>query len=192
MKSPVSIPTLPSAVMSVVLLLGGCTSSLTYEQAMSRNRRSMSDMTRLNDANFLVEATSYNLLQQRILELAEERGYSAAVVNHATLKSPAYEKMGSNLKKLARKKDIRIPGELKAEHQALFDRLAGEGRSDFDHEFVETLADVIEDNTALFEGQASAANDADIRSFSARNLTVLRDHAKAIEQVDEQLMSRKR
>jgi len=191
MKAQVFTSSSP-AILCMILLLGGCTSSLTYEQAMSRNRKNMSDMERLNDANFLVEASSYHLLQQSILKLAEERGYSAAVVNHAKQKSTAYEKMGGSLKKLARKKDIRIPGEMKTEHRALLDRLSGEGRSDYDNEFVETLEDVIDDNTDLFEGQASAANDADIRSFAARNLTVLRDHAKAIDQVDEVLMGRKR
>lgn len=192
MKKTTSTPIFLPLVICLTLLLGSCASSLTYEDAMSRNRKNISSMARLEDANFLVEAASYNILEQKVLELALERGYSAAVVNHARQNTEEYEEMGDDLNKLARKKDIKVAGQLKAEHQAILDRLAGAGRSDFDQEFVEALDDIIDDNTDLYEDQASAADDADIRAFAARSLTLLRDHAEAIENVDDQLMSTKR
>ena len=172
----------------MVLLLSSCASNLSYQQAMDKNRRSLESMEKLEDAQFLVEAQSFNLLEIKLNELATEKGYSADLVNFARKNVTAHEDLGDELAKVSRKEKIRIPGEMKSEHDQKLRELSSIARSDFDARFIDVLEDINDEHTRLFEEHASEANDADVRAFAARKLGMLRVNAEEMSRVDDQLM----
>jgi putative membrane protein len=174
------------------LTLASCGGHLSYEQALTKNRKSIDSIEKLPDAQFLVEAQSFNLLEARLNEVGTEKGYSSDLVSFAKKNSEEIKDVSKQLAKLARKEKIKIPSEMKEEHRQLLDRLTSTARSDFDEEFVDILTRVNEDNTSLFEEHSSAAQDADIRGFAARQLGLMRAHGEELEKVDDQLMSTNR
>jgi hypothetical protein len=90
--------------------------------------------------------------------------------------------------KLARKKKMKVPAELKSDHQIIYDRLTSSAKAEFDSEFIDAMEQVNDEHTELYEEKSSGADDADIRAFAARNLGFLRRHADEIARVDDQLM----
>lgn len=180
-------PTVASVTL-ILLILAGCSSNLTYQAAMDKNRRNISELSKLQDANFLVDVSSYNQLGKRVAELGVERGYSSVLVNLAKEKTEEFNDMEKEINKLARKKKIKVPGQMKAEHKMMYDRLSTSAQAEFDSEFVNILQDVNEEQTGLYEEKSSGADDADVRAFAARNLGFLRRHADEIAKVNDQLM----
>ncbi len=175
-------------VVLIALISIGCSNNLTYQAAMEKNRRNISEISKLEDANFLTEAASYNLLEKQVAELAMERGYSSVLVDLAREKVEEFEDKEKAISKLARKKKIKIPAELKSEHRIILDRLASSAKAEFDSEFISAMEEVNEEHTELYEEKSSQADDADIRAFAARNLDFLRQNANELAKVDDQLM----
>lgn len=169
-------------------LLTGCSGNLTYQAAMDKNRKSISDLSRLQDANFLTEAASFNLFKKQVADLGVERGYSSALVDLARAKVKEYNASGREITKLAKKKKFKIPAEMKREHQALVDQLSSSAKAEFDSEFIKVLQDLNREQTAIYEENSSGAEDADVRAFAARNLGALRRNADEFAKVDDQLM----
>jgi predicted outer membrane protein len=176
----------------IVVLLGSCASNLSYQQAMDKNRRSLDDMNRLADAQFLVEAQSFNLLEKSINELAIKNGYSSELVNYGKKSFKKHDELENELSKLSRKEKIKVPSGMKDEHQRIYDDLAATGRADFDKTYVDVLQEVNEDNIELLEEQSSKAFDDDIRAFAARKLGMLRASITALDNIDDRLMHTQR
>jgi putative membrane protein len=183
------IPAATTMLFAVCLtIISGCSSSLSYQQALNKNERKINGIDALQDAQFLVEAKSFNILEKSMSELAAEKGYSAELVKYAKRTLENHEDMEKQLNKLARKEKVILPAEMKAEHAQKLDDLKSSNRADFDTKFVEILEEINEDNTFLYEEKASAAHDADVRAFAARKLDVFRAHAKELDGVNDQLM----
>lgn len=175
-------------IVAATVALSGCASNLSYQDAMEKNRRNAENTKEVEDATFMVEAKSLNLAQTMIHELATERGYSADLVNFAKAQLDGHEELKKDLGKVARKEKIKLPGELKAEHQSLVDELRAAGRSDFDSEYIQALKELYDDNLDLYSKNASEAADADVRAFAARKLGFYQAVGKEIARVDDKLM----
>ena len=182
------LPLATVAISATMLIFTGCASNLSYQEAMNKNRRSLESMERLEDAEFLVEARSFNLLEKKVNELASQKGYSAELVQYAKAELEEQENLESELNKVSRKEKIKLPSEMKAEHEQLYQDLASTARSDFDARYIDVLEDINDDHSRLFEEQASQANDADVRAFAARKLGMLRANEDELSKVDDQLM----
>ena len=176
------------AITTVGLLSGGCASTLSYQDAMDKNRRSLDNMDQVADAQFLVDAMSFNLLESRLNQLAIEKGYSATVVSHAKKDLERQEDLQKEIAKLARKEKMKVPGEMKSEHSSYLNEIEGISRADFDSRFVDLIKRINEENEEIFEDQASKANDADIRAFAARKLDMFKTLDQEISKVDDELM----
>jgi putative membrane protein len=180
--------TIVVVIILVSIIFSGCSSNLSYQAAMEKNRRNISEISKLEDANFLTEAASYNLLEKQIAELGIERGYSSALVSHAREKAEEFRDMEREINKLARKKKIKVPGDLKSDHKIIYDRLTSSAKAEFDSEYIAAMEKVNDEHIELYREKSSEADDADVRSFAARNLGFLRRHADEIARVDDQLM----
>jgi putative membrane protein len=176
------------SVVLFVMVLVSCSSNLSYQQALEKNRRTLDNMDQVDDARFLVEAQSFNLLETKINEIAAEKGYSSDLVNFARRNVETHKDVQKELSKLSRKAKMKVPSEMKEEHQRVVDDLTATGRADFDAHFVDVLKDVNSENTRLYEEYSTEANNGDVRAYAARNLGYLRAHAEQLEQVDDQLM----
>jgi putative membrane protein len=169
-------------------LIVGCASRLSYQEALNKNQRKIESTDKLDDAKFLVEAKSINILERELNQSATTAGYAATLVQLAKKNLEDHKNMDKELNKLASKKKIKLPTIMKEEHTALHNELATLAKQDFDKAFIKDLKQINEDNTFKFENMATEAHDADIRAFSARKLDMMRAHAKRLEEVEKELL----
>jgi predicted outer membrane protein len=170
------------------MLMLGCASSLTYNEAMMRNEKKVKDPKMLADAKFLVEAKSYNLLALAMTEAAVKSGYAASVVSLAKQNREQHQDMAKELQKLARQEKIVLPSEMNEEHQRLLAELQSAERADFDKDFLRLYKTINEEDKENFMRMATDAADDDVRAYAARKLDYFKSHETVFETVDAELM----
>jgi predicted outer membrane protein len=170
------------------IMATGCSSTLSYNEALQKNVRDIEDPEKLDDARFLVDAMSYNILATRMAEAAVESGYSASLVNLAKENLEEHEEMGKELKKLARKEDVILPAEMNETHQRMLSELTSSDRREFDRTYVRLLRDVSQEDSQKFSRIATEAESEDIRAFAARKLDLFKSHDNDLQTVDAELL----
>lgn len=172
----------------LVLLVLSCSQELSYNEAMDKNRSKLSQ-EELEDANFLVEMKSANILQEKLTQLAIDTGYASSVVDMARQNITDHEKMNEDLREIASKKKVKLPAMMSQMHQGMYNQVAVSDRDEFDENFMRTLKRINQDINDEFMDQATEANDADVRAFAARNLDMARIHSERIKQVEGRMLS---
>jgi putative membrane protein len=173
----------------VCLLLSSCNGSVSYEEALAQNRREFKDAKKLDDAGFVVELKSWNMLTIKILTIAADSAYSSVVVSFSKTTLPAHKKLDEEILDFAKKKDITLPDELSPEHQILLSQLTSSRRKDFDKTFSRIVTHINDENNSLFTSNATQASDPDVRAFAARNLGLFRAHAQLVSAMQSQLLN---
>ena len=170
------------------LVVSSCSSSLSYNEAIQKNISRIEDSERHEDAQFLVEAASYNMLATQMAEAAIKSGYSASLVSLARENYKQHEEMGKEIKRLARKEHIVLPAEMSDEHQRKLAELTSADRREFDRTYIRLLGDISNDDSEKFSRMATEAKSDDIRAFAARELAVFESHKTQLETVDAELL----
>lgn len=182
--NPLSI-TIATIAVAVVT---SCSSNLTYNEAMQRNVNKIEDSEKLEDARFLMDASSYNQLAIRMAEAAVETGYSNSLVSMARTNLEEHEDMARELTRLARREKIVLPGELKSEHERILAELTATDRREFDRTYIRLLREVALEDSQKFSAMATDAESEDIRAFAARKLDLFESHQDDLQTVDAELL----
>lgn len=176
-------------LLLMFLLMASCSSTMTYQEAMSKNERRIQDPEKLQDARFLVEAKSFNMLEMRLTENAITSAYASAVVDLARQYLQEYKDMDDDLETLARREKIALPVAMNDKHQGYLSEVITSDRQDFDQNFIAMIRKMNEENKEQYLNMATEAKDADIRAFAARKLDMLRSHATRMDEVEKKLMN---
>jgi predicted outer membrane protein len=174
-------------VLGFALFLTSCSKDLSYNDALNKNKK-IEDPELVKDANFLVEAKSVNMLEEQLASLAADTAYSAALVELSKNNIKDYDKLDTEIDKLALKKKIKLPTEISSDHLQLYSEVNKARHEEFDKDLLKTLRKVNDENTEKFESMATEAHDDDIRAFSARYLDMLRSQSERIKVVEDQLL----
>lgn len=175
--------------IACLLVNAGCSSSVSYEEALTKNKDRFEDPSALEDAKFLVESKSRNMFTIQVLKLASESGYSSVVVNFAKQTLPEHEKLDEEIVDLAKDIDVTLPDELSKEHQTLLSELTSVPKENFDNTFSRIIGSVNEENNSFFTTKATRASDPDVRAFAARKLDLLREHSQLLSTMQSQLLN---
>jgi putative membrane protein len=187
MKDPYKLTAAMFGLLTA-LIVSSCSSSLSYNEAIQKNVSRIEDPERHDDAKFLVDAASYNMLATRMAEAAIKSGYSASLVSLARENFKQHEEMGKEIKKLARKEHIVLPAEMSDEHQRKLAELTSVDRREFDRTYVRLLGDISNDDSEKFSRMATEAKSDEIRAFAARELDIFESHKTQLETVDAELL----
>lgn len=172
----------------MVGVLSSCYSSLSYNDAIQKNISRADSPDMHDDARFVADAASYNLLATQAAEKAIESGYSATVVNLAKETLKQQELVRKDLKRIARREDMVLPAEMSEEHERLLSELKAAGRDQFDRTFVRVLMEVNNKDRRRFEEMATDAKSDDIRAFAARQIGHFDTHRSQLQTVDAELL----
>ncbi len=172
----------------VLLLPSGCDSTLSYSKAVKKNLKNTDNQQRFDDARFVIDAASYNLLATSLAEQASTSGYSAALVSLAKENLEHHRTMRKELKRLARKEKIKLPGEMSDSHQALLNELKTTDKRSFDAAYIRIMNEITEESRNTFSRLATAAESAEIRSFAARELGTFDSHKDRLRTVENGLL----
>lgn len=172
----------------IAAIFAACSSSLSYNEALQKNISRIDDSEKLDDARFLVEAASYNMLAMKMADKAINSGYSASVVQLARDNYEKHEEMGKELKKLARSEDIVLPAGMSDDHQKLLAELESSDRREFDRNYIRLMRNASLEDKGKFSQMATAGESEDIRAFAARKLDLFETHEDQLETVDAELL----
>ena len=96
-----------------------CSHTITYDEAIEKNRKNFEDPQQLGDAIFLVEMKSANLLHLELLQTAAQAGYSSELVNLGKEEIGAFKTVAQDLTEVARGEEARVPTEMSKDHEFL-------------------------------------------------------------------------
>ncbi len=133
------------------------------------------------DSDFLTTAAMAGLAEVEHGKEAAQHGTSSEVKEFGKRMVADHTKSNAELKSLASTKNVSLPTELDATHQAMQDKLAGLKGTAFDSAYSAHMVTAHKEAVALFEREARMGNDADVKAFAEKSLPTLREHLKMAE-----------
>jgi putative membrane protein len=131
---------------------------------------------------FVMQAAEGGLAEVQISQLAQTQSQTAMVQQFAGRMVSDHGKANTELKAIASRKNLTLPKELNAEHEATLQRLQSLKGAEFDAAYMAAMDKDHRKSVALFQG-AAAANfpDPDLQAFAAKTLPVIQEHHQMIE-----------
>jgi len=131
---------------------------------------------------FVMQAAEGGLAEVQLSQLAQTQSQSAVVQQFARRMVSDHGKANTELKAIASRKNLTLPRELNAEHQATMQKLQALKGAEFDAAYMAAMDKDHEKSMALFEA-ASGSNfqDPDLQAFAAKTLPVIQEHRQMID-----------
>ena len=161
------------AAMSLIPTVSG--------QDMSRNPPAP------NDTAWAQRVSQGSAAEIRLAELARLRTSNQAVNGLAQRLADDHNKASDELKQIAAKKGITLPGALESRHEALYERLSKLNAAEFDKAYVAAMVDEHRAAVADFQHQADTSADPELKSFAIKTLPVLQEHLRIAENLLAQI-----
>lgn len=133
------------------------------------------------DRNFIMEARPMGLAEVKMSQLARDYAARAEVRQFAERMIKDHGDANKRLMQILRKTDITPPSEPDAEHQELMDQLYELEGEDFDKEYVRTQVQDHEHHVKLYEHEADAGEDPEIREFAKGCVPILQRHLHQVK-----------
>lgn len=174
-------------VTGAIISLIACNSNTSdpVEKADSINtakQEIVDDVSKIKDntGNFLVKAADGGLAEVAAGKIGEERAANKAVKAFASQMVKDHNAVNDEVKSLASKLNITLPGAPAGDHQKKIADLGGNDRKDFDKKFIDMMVSDHKNTIDLFKGASDDEIDPDVRSFILETIPKLEAHlAKA-------------
>ncbi len=166
-----------------------CSHTITYDEAIEKNRKNFEDPQQLGDAIFLVEMKSANLLHLELLQTAAQAGYSSELVNLGKEEIGAFKTVAQDLTEVARGEEARLPTEMSKDHEARLAAIRETPRQEIDRAVITELRKLSEAAMSQLKLMATEGSDPDVRAFAARKIGTLRVHLARVIEVEEGLLT---
>jgi len=141
-------------------------------------------LTNRDVANLLVKLADARMTDAQEGWLAAEKGHSPAVQRYGKLMMKDQEKLLTELKKLARKKNVTLPPSISHKKERGRNNLADETGDDFDKKYIKMMTNDHERDIKLFR-QAMSSKDADVRLFAEKYLPMIESHLEKIQALEK-------
>jgi predicted outer membrane protein len=136
---------------------------------------------------FLVEAMQDTLAEIRICEMAIEKSQNHDVQVFAKKMVDEHGRMRRDMERLAEKKQLTVPQEIRREQKMTVDELSSLNGRDFEQRWIQYNIDVHERDTKVFRHYAGEEHDEDIREMAKHAADTLGKHLKMAHDVGKKL-----
>jgi predicted outer membrane protein len=136
---------------------------------------------------FLVEAMQDTLAEIRICEMAIEKSQNHDVRVFAQKMIDEHGRMRRDMERLAEKKQLTVPQEIRREQKMTVDELNSLAGRDFEQRWIQYNIDVHERDTKVFRHYAGEEHDEDIREMAKHGAETLAKHLKMAHEVGKKL-----
>ena len=133
------------------------------------------------DIHFATDAYRCGLLNLKLAELTITKAKSDSVRVLGRQLILDYTKANDQMKALAVEKNMAMPDSLSKSGQAQYDDLAARWGDDFDKTYVQLMITEHKKAIATFKAQEDAGSDAEVRTWTAANLPLLKHHLMTAE-----------
>ncbi|WP_299705828.1 DUF4142 domain-containing protein [uncultured Pontibacter sp.] len=181
-------------IASLILLLGSasCGGDDSIEQAASQSVEQFEAMGMQgmkNDALFVAEATSANMLHAQLGQLALERAVSPEVKEMAQDMSNGHNRVMEDLQHIAIEREFVVPTQLGNSHQKVYDEVSGETGIGFDLAYIKRTREEHNQLLKRYEDMAENAKVMEVKQFASKQLPLLRQHLQQAEELEDRLGS---
>lgn len=139
------------------------------------------------DAKFAVEAANGGMTEVALGQLAQQKAFSPAVKEFASLMVKDHSTANEQLKALAKSKGISLPKALSDDNQRLKEKLAAKSGKDFDKAYVDAMTNDHKEDVKTFQYATKSLKDTSLKAFAINTLPVLKMHLNAVEKIHESL-----
>lgn len=140
------------------------------------------------DREFIQKAANGGLAEVELGNVAVQRAERPIVKEFGAKMVKDHGAANADLATLARAKGVDMPTTLDPAHQAVRDRLMALQGADFDRAYMQDMVSDHTQDLAEFEKASQTASDADVRSWAAARLPVLREHLALARDVNSQVV----
>ncbi|PVY44224.1 DUF4142 domain-containing protein [Pontibacter virosus] len=177
---------------SAVLLLGtaSCGADDSIEQAAAQSVEQFEAMGMpgmKNDALFVAEATSANMLHMQLGELALEKAVSPEVKEMAQDMSTGHTRVLEDLQQIAIEREFVVPNQLGRAHQKVYDDVSSETGIGFDLAYIKRTREEHDRLLKRYEDMAENAQVMEVKQFASKQLPLLRQHLQQTEALEDRL-----
>lgn len=182
----------------ICVMLSIALSAWTFQACNSGEKKSEDSVENAQDANeatdatkddddseFAVEAASGGMMEVELGRMAQEKASNPRVKSFGAMMVQDHSKANDELKTLADSKNIILPTTLGEKHQKHVDDLSKLTGAEFDKEYVKLMVDDHKEDIDKFEEASRDNKDADLKSFAAKTLPVLKKHYEEIQSIDK-------
>lgn len=170
-------------ITGALISLIACNSSTSdpVEKADSTNeikQEIVSDVskTRENTSNFLVKAADGGLAEVAAGKIGEEKAVSKGVKDFAGQMVKDHNAVNDEVKSLASKLNITLPGAPGEDHQKSIADLGGKKATAFDKDFIDMMVKDHKNTIDLFKDASDDDIDADVKAFVNATIPRLEAH----------------
>lgn len=128
-------------------------------------------------ADFVKIAAISDMFEIESSKLASARA-DASSKQFATKMISDHTETSAELKAIAPKAGVEIPGALDSSHQSKLDKLKGLQGANFDREYDSMQVGAHENAVSLFERYAKGGDNAELKAFAAKQLPHLQEHLR--------------
>jgi len=140
---------------------------------------------RIDDATFVKKACSAGLAEVKAGEMALQKAHEAKVKNFAQRMIDDHSKANRQLEELASRKGWTLSKTIDDKCQKDIDKLSGATAQEFDRMYMEGQLKAHEEAVKLFQHEADAGQDADLKSWANKTLPTLREHLQMAKDAGE-------
>jgi len=173
---------------SGALLAGAALFVLSGGLATAQNTKQSA--TTAGDSHFAREAASGGMLEVQLGQLAVQKSSNDRVKQFGQRMIDDHKKAGDELKNVASKDNISLPGAMSAKDKATYDSLSKLSGTAFDRAY---MKDMVKDHTmdvSSFQKEANSGSNADLKTFAGNTLPTLQDHLKQARETNDSLGAR--
>lgn len=142
------------------------------------------------DKAFLIEAARNSQAEIDLGQLAADHGTNGEVTKFGQQMAVDHTRMNNELRPLAIKNDIQMPGELDAQAKAFRDQLLQTSQRsgvEFDRDYMRRVIQDHEQNVSMFQREIGNGTNADMQSWAQRNLQMEQDHLRQARNISDRL-----
>jgi putative membrane protein len=136
-----------------------------------------------DQSDFLVDAASSGLWDMEMSKLAEEKAQHDRIKRFAKLLRDEHANLNEEIRSLATKKQVTLPGALDADQQEDISELRRLSGREFDRRLMELMEREHEQAIRDFEDASENHKDSDIQVFAAKHLPTLRAHLDSVKMI---------
>ena len=165
----------------VLLLLSSCNDTPkqveTVKAPVQENQIKIENANNTNnDAQFLATAAEINMEEIQLGQLAQKNSKMGDIKELGKMMETDHSKALKELRDLASKKQMTIPGTLNDMGKSDYDNLVKKTGKDFDKTYCSMMVTGHKDAISKFENEVSNGTDAEVKSWATKMLPALKAH----------------
>jgi putative membrane protein len=173
---PICLPTV--AVVYLMCMCASVTAAEKKAPASSPPKFSSADET------FMMAAAQGGMTEVKLGEVAAQKATQANIKQFGTMMVSDHSKADKELQAIAAKNGFTLPSKLDATHKEKVDQIGKLSGQDFDKAYIAEMVKDHEKVAAEFEKASKTAQNAELKSFAANTLPVIKHHLKEAKALD--------